>query len=1241
MTPNPQDELLDRARKTIRELRDKLAAAETRGQREPIAVIGMAFRFPGAGTDAGRLWQMIAEGRDAVRPVPADRWDREAFFSPENPAPGKINTRQAAFLDDVRRFDAGFFDITPREAVQMDPQQRIFLETAWHALEDAGMPRERIAGTESGVFAGVHNHSADYQAMQFRSPETLDAWSATGTAHDVIAGRLAYWLDLRGPAMAVNTACSSSLAAVHLACRSLRTNECTVALAGGINLLLGPGSTVAAAQLELLSPDGRCRTFDARAAGMGRGEGCGVAVLKKLSAALSDGDRVLAVIRGSSMNQDGRTNGLTAPSGLAQQRLLRLALEDAGVNAGEIDYIETHGTGTALGDPIEVEALAEVIGSARRPNACVLGAVKANLGHLEGAAGIAGLIKAVMVLRRRWIPPVANLEKLNPHFALEGAGIEIPRTGRAWSVDHPRLAGVSSFGFSGTNVHVVLEEAPAERALSTGNGPYPVLVSARSPQALRVLATAYADRLETAGTDELAAIAYTSTLRRTHHAHRIAVFGANAAQMAGDLRRRTEESAHRNATGAVRIDEKLAQWEAGSKVDFQEFFPKGGCVVDLPLYPFEGREYWLDETAGGGMAWRTPTGAKFESAIKAERQPDRWFYAVNWVRKDLEVLNTVETASPATWLVVGAESELSRRLANSIRARGDTAVAFEPQVFHGGSNVAMNMDRYARCLVEVSKEGAPLRYVVYTSGEQDAADATAEALAVTQAILKSELSLGLWFLTKGAGSVGEIASAAHTALQGFCRVAGLEHSEVMGSAIEADLESAQAVCDEIMCSGAEDRVAFRAGMRWVARLRRESGARPAPMMLKAERSYLVTGAFGNIGMEVAAGLIAAGARHIVLVGRRDPAQMGKPEILERIEAWRAEGVNVRARACDVADEAEVRGMLSAMDAAGAPLSGVIHAAASMRFCSLEQASPEDVTNAFLAKVDGARILDRCTRDRNLDFFVLFSSGAATIGLRNGAVYAAANAALEAVATDRLTLGLPTLCVEWGLWGSSGRSARQEMMEQLGFASMRPDLAMAALGASIAERRKHCIIADIDWGILGPVLEMRGRRPLIEDLIAEAELRPLVEDSGAKTAWLRGLGKLSPKERRNRMLDFVAAETRQVFGLAPDEAQDESRGLFAMGMNSLMSVQLKRRLEAGTGLRLPGTLTLTYPSIAALAGYLESAIFGKGGDMTAQGAAPPTADVELHSLEKMNDAETSAALAAELAAVRQKLGAVEV
>lgn len=1239
MTANPQEDLFDRARKTIRELREKLSAAEQRSRPQPIAVIGMGIHFPGCGTDLDKFWRMIAEGADAVTSVPADRWDGDALYAPEAGEAGKINTQKAAFLEDVRRFDAAFFDITPREASRMDPQQRIFLETAWHALESAGLPEASVAGRDVGVFVGVHNHSADYQAMQFEHPATLDAYSATGTAHDMIGARLAYWLDLRGPAMTLNTACSSSLLAVHLACQSLRAGDCSVALAGGVNLLLTPGSTIAAAQLQLLSNDGRCKSFDARADGMGRGEGCGIVVLKKLNDAVRDGDRVLAVIRGSAVNQDGRTNGLTAPSGLAQRSVLLRALENAGVQPWEVGYVEAHGTGTALGDPIEVEALAEALGGGeRRTEACILGAVKANIGHLEGAAGVAGVIKAVLVLRHRWLPAVANLKELNPHLAIGGTGLNIPIQGREWKTARSRIAGVSSFGWSGTNVHVILEEPAPVEAPDEAAQIWPLLISARSVEALRILVNAYADRLEQTDQAELKNICYTSAVRRTHHTYRAAVKGPTPKEVALALRRQVAEP-NQFAKHAARIEERetigsaqsldqaMRAWERGADVDWKFAFTNPGSVVDLPLYPFQGARHWLD----------VPSKIGSEAASSPASLPVDRFYATEWREAPWDIDPSNSPSGAATWLIFQSGSGFGTVLAEAARQRGDTVIEGR----HGDLLPPETLSQLASELVSAARPAFALFFV----GDKPVEETIAEALATAQSIIRCGVPARLWFVAWTAGSIdgGEAnLRSPQAAIRGFSRVLGLEHPDLCGGFIETDdAGSATAIVREILHANGEDHIAFRVGVRRVARLRRQHLPPDLPpLRLKPERWYLVTGAFGRLGIEIAAWLVDCGARRLALVGRRDPAEMGDPVLIAQLEAMKRQGVSVIAEACDVADESAVAGLLHRIGDGGKGLAGVIHAAAGMRFGPIVDASREDIELVFRAKCEGARVLDRLTRHCDLDFFILFSSAAARIGMRNGALYAAANSCLDAVALKRQARGLPALCVEWGSWGV-GRSGERsdlykqsELIERSGFLAMPPRKALGLLGALIASSQRSALVADIDWAQLGPALESRGRQALISELISQRESSPQPAER-QQLEWLDSLRKLPSRERSDRLLDFVAAETRTVFGMAAGDPIDEDRGLFQLGMDSLMGVKLRRRLEAGTGLRLPGTLTFTYPTITAIAAFIEERLFPpEGSKSNVVGPSPIEVDA---AVADMNDAETNAAIAAELAAIQQKFG----
>ena len=515
------------------------AGPDREAKNEPIAIIGIGCRFPGA-NDPAAFWQLLRDGVDAIREVPADRFDLSAFYDPDPAIPGKMNTRWGGFLGQVDQFDPNFFGISPREALRMDPQQRLLLEVTWEALQDAGQVAERLAGTRAGVFIGIATN--DYGRLQWNDLERIDAYSGTGNAMSIAANRISYLFDFRGPSLAIDTACSSSLVAVHLACCSLRNGESTLALAGGVNLILSPAIAINFTKAGAMAPDGRCKAFDARANGYVRSEGAGVVVLKPLSKALADGDPIYAVIRGSAVNQDGRSNGSMAPNPLAQEAVLREAYRQAAVSPGKVQYVEAHGTGTLLGDPIEAKALGTVLGVERpsgRP--CALGSVKTNLGHLEAAAGIAGLIKVALALRHREIPPSLHFEKPNPHIPFDELPLRVQTTLSPWPADAgPALAGVSSFGFGGTNAHLVLEGAPPAitgRPEATRKTVTQLLpLSARSPEALQSIARAYQTFLATPESAALLPdVCYTASARLSHHDHRLAVTGNSPEQLIENL----------------------------------------------------------------------------------------------------------------------------------------------------------------------------------------------------------------------------------------------------------------------------------------------------------------------------------------------------------------------------------------------------------------------------------------------------------------------------------------------------------------------------------------------------------------------------------------------------------------------------------------------------------------------------------------------------------------------------------
>ncbi|WP_406835359.1 SDR family NAD(P)-dependent oxidoreductase [Streptomyces sp. AHU1] len=502
---------------------------------EPLALVGMSCRLPGGVNDPEDLWRLVAEGRDAVGPFPADRWDVESLHDPDPEAPGKSYAREGGFLDDLESFDAGFFGITPKEAEAMDPQQRMLLETAWEALERAGIVPGELAGSSTGVYVGMFG--SDYLAGS--RLDQLDGYVGTGSAPSVASGRLAYTLGLNGPALTVDTACSSSLVALHLAAQALRSGECDLALAGGVTLMVTPGTFVEFSRLRGLSPTGRCRSFSDDADGAVWAEGAGMVVLKRLGDARRDGDEVLAVLRGTAVNQDGRSQGLSAPNGPAQEQVIRRALELSGLEPADIDYVEAHGTGTTLGDPIEANALAEVFGTSRPEGRPLrLGSLKSNIGHTQAASGVAGLIKVVQSLRHRSLPRTLHAETPSRHVDWDDSGLHLLRETAAWPSTGGRVrrAGVSAFGISGTNAHLIVEEAgPAEVPAEEETAPGATLfaLSGRGEAAVRGQAARLARRL-----DEdvaLSDVAHTLARHRSHFERRVGIVAADRDELRARL----------------------------------------------------------------------------------------------------------------------------------------------------------------------------------------------------------------------------------------------------------------------------------------------------------------------------------------------------------------------------------------------------------------------------------------------------------------------------------------------------------------------------------------------------------------------------------------------------------------------------------------------------------------------------------------------------------------------------------
>ncbi|MDN3268137.1 SDR family NAD(P)-dependent oxidoreductase [Streptomyces sp. MA15] len=909
--PEPVAAPLPRARQ---EERADAAAAD------PIAVVGLAGRFPGA-PDAETFWRNLIAGRDMVTEVPAERWNWRAYDGDPRRDPGTTDCRAGGFLDSVTAFDAAHFSLSPREASLMDPQQRLFLETCWHALEDAGYDPRSFAGSRTGVFAGATLH--DYLEVLREHGTDVAGHTVTGNVHAIVANRVSYLLDLRGPSETVDTACSSSLVALHRALAALRAGECDAALVGGVNVVMTPTWYVSLSRGGMLSPGGRCHTFDSRADGYVRAEGVGAVLLKPLSKALADGDTVRAVIRGSAVGHGGRAHSLTAPTPRGQADTIVAALRDAGVSPASVGYIEAHGTGTRLGDPIEVQGLKQAFeraadGADVPAGSTVLGALKASVGHLESAAGIAGLIAVIHALRDRTVPPVTGLGELNPYLELEGSPFRVLREAEPWTAagDAPLRAGVSSFGFGGVNAHVVVEEPPALAGRTEAPaGPQVVVLSARTRERLR----AYAARLRdfAAVSDvRLDDLAWTSQHGRAPLAERLAVVATSLPELRDRLSAYLDDTGeagtpgvhlggpHREAVDgpAVRPTDPAdtaARWTAGERVDWGALHDAPRRRVPFPVYPF-------DHSTGFGPSGMPSPGAPDTVPEPSEPLPTAPSPAGTDedAIPELLVRDWVEAPPPAL-------ADTGRRPLGVLLVAAADTLAFAESAAHaaGAEKSGWIVVRERSLLPHLGPDEYDLDLADHTAGHALAEqlyerygrlDAVVDLTdlsggeAVDAAPLECEAArIGLLQeLVRRATAAGQELSVLHVtrgrqalrhpgplarggAMAGLVRAVGAEYRAVRSASVDLDpaVTDPEAVLGTVRAelpavTQTPTEVCLRGADRYVPGPLRVLPAGAGRPELDPDRTYLVTGGTAGLGLAAAERLADRGARKLALLGRR-------------------------------------------------------------------------------------------------------------------------------------------------------------------------------------------------------------------------------------------------------------------------------------------------------------------------------------------------------------------------------------
>ncbi|MGW3453150.1 SDR family NAD(P)-dependent oxidoreductase [Streptomyces albidoflavus] len=1136
-----------------------------------IAVIGISGAFPQA-ENVDAFWRNILDGRDCISEVPSSRWPVEKFYDERPGVPGKSASKWMGVLENADRFDPLFFSISPGEAAAMDPQQRVLLQETWRCVEEAGYSPDDLSGTQCGVFVGcsVNGYAATADAAGLSAHQNL------GTNSAILASRISYTLNLKGPCLSIDTSCSSSLVAIAQACDSLCLGDSDTALAGGVWVIPGPGVHVAMSQLRALSPDGRCYAFDERANGFVPAEGVGVLLLKRLADAQADGDRIHAVIKGWGVNQDGRSNGITAPSAEAQARLQKHVYDKFGIDPGDIELVEAHGTGTALGDPVEIDGLVDSF-TARtdRRGHCAVGSVKSNIGHTACAAGVAGVLKATLALEHATLPPTAQYERLNEHIDLDGTPFYVNTRAREWRrADRPRLAAVSSFGYSGTNAHVVLAEAPdtAAPAAERPGGSRLLVLSARTAGQLQDQARQLAAHLEAHPGLSLRDVSHTLGRGRKHFRHRLAFVvetragaasllrtwletGSAPSVYAGDHKPQRPARPDVREAGELTDPDRLrtlaAEYARGAAVAFELLFAadRRPARISLPTYPFSQDSYWLSGEAPSADAPATEDRAE-EGADEPEGPVELLALEPCWT--PLPTPPGAPDAEPddrVVWLVgPGADAAgpaLRTRLPRTVVLHTSEIAADRP------------LDAaYARLTRDVLGE---LRTRIAAGDLPDG--------GLAQIVVLGH---------------GAPAAQVLTGVAGLLRTAALEHPWLRAQLLEhldpfdtADDRSVAALAEAVEAGArahTEQHVRQQSGLRYARRLT-EIEARPAHGAAASPWRdggvHLITGGTGGLGLHVAGELsrtLRTGT--VVLVGRSAPEA-----VRPRLAALATPGVTVEYRQADVTDRRAVDALVADVVSRHGALHGLVHCAGVLRDGYLATKKDGDLAAVLAPKTTGLVNLDEATAGQPLDHLVVFSSTAAALGSPGQGDYAAANAFLDAYVEYRAGLAARGLrsgravSVGWPLWADGGMrldGASLERLRGIGVTPLPTGEGLRALTAAVAGGARHTLLLCGD------------RERLLDRLAARITTEPLPTPAPVPVTDAR-----PGRQEWERTLAAAVSEQLKV----PAEEIDGDGEFGEYGFDSISLTELVQRLNDAHGLSLAPTVFFEHATVGALAAHI--------------------------------------------------------
>ncbi|NQZ11449.1 MAG: SDR family NAD(P)-dependent oxidoreductase, partial [Algicola sp.] len=1115
-----------------------------------IAIIGMSGLLPDS-PDLDVFWQHLEQGANLIKEVPGARWDwREVYGDPEVDS-RKTNSKWGGFINDVDKFDPLFFNISPPEANVMDPQHRLFIQTVWHCIEDAGYAPSSLSGRPVGVFVGAQFQ--DYQQLLSESSSKLSGHAATGNAHSMLPNRISYLLNLHGPSEAIDTACSSSLVAIHRAIKSLQSGDIECAIAGGVSLALSPLTNVLAAQMGALSDDGQCKTFDKDANGYVKGEGVGAILLKPLSKAIADGDAIYGVIKGSAVNHGGKAKSLTAPNPNAQSRLLIEAYNNAGVSPNTVDYIETHGTGTPLGDPIEIDGLKQAFkklyenhGLAPAQTAHIgLGAVKTNIGHLEPAAGIAGILKVLLAMKHQVLPPSVNFESQNPYIKLENSPFYLNTEKRAWPIKAgiPRRAGVSSFGFGGTNAHIVLEAYDHARTANNTNGKTLVVpLSAKKPERLLEMVSKLGDSLN--DNTDLASLAYTLQVGRDAMSCR-AVF---VVKNIGELKLAMATYSDNTVSGQSALAD---QWMKGEKVDWNALYTNGNPGrMHLPGYSFAKQRCWFEDE----RVIVAPMSAAPVSAAPAKETEQQVYFKPVWVEQAV----AVNAAQPKNIIVF----DKNRALADSLAKSDATNVIWiqSGKAFgavgegHYKLRVAQQADHQA--LLEDLKANNITPDRVIFNLEEVAIDnnlsvngkldrAVRMATHFYQACVACDIDqMTQVFLSESFANLG--------GLSAFVKSCQLEAPGYKGKVIELDspLLADGLLAKELANYAIEVRLLDT--KRWVKQHQQVNAkASTQPLPFKKGGCYLITGGMGGIGQVFAKYLQQTVNAKVILTGRQPVAG------------------NENYYQCDISRKADVEQLIEQLKQNGHQLNGVLHCAGVLDDSLLRNVTKAQIDTIVKPKLYGTVYLDEATKDMDLDFFMTCSSLSAVLGNIGQSIYSYANGFMDDYArlrNERVLNGERKgagVAVIWPLWASldkNGMSVDESLLEDIiaaqGHGLLTPDQGINTLNFVLFNKIEQCY-------------------PKI--VVAKAAALPM-------SAPVAVVNPVVSSVSTDQLSEHLAVYLTDLFHGILDIRLNPTDKFEAVGLDSFMSIKAIKALEKTFG-KLRKTLLFEYFNINTLSEFL--------------------------------------------------------